>query len=113
MASISPRAAPPARARVHPRRRRPRSRFVEVVGRLGARLILQRALEDEVTEYLGRGRYERTDAPAVHRNGYEPTIVRTTSGPVELERPRLRNASQLDFASRVVGKGVARTRSDC
>lgn len=84
-----------------------------MVGRLGARLILQRALEDEVTEYLGRGRYERTDAPAVHRNGYEPTIVRTTSGPVELERPRLRNASQLDFASRVVGKGVARTRSDC
>lgn len=84
---------------------------VEAVGRLGARLILQQALEDEVTEYLGRARYERTDAPAVHRNGYEPTTVRTTSGPVELERPRLRNASQLDFASRVVGKGVARTHA--
>ncbi len=32
---------------------------IEVVGRLGARLILQQALEDEVTEFLGRARYER------------------------------------------------------
>jgi putative transposase len=84
---------------------------VEAVGRLGARLILQQALEDEVTEYLGRARYERTGARAVHRNGYEPTTVRTTSGPGELKRPRLRNASQLDFASRVVGRGVARTHA--
>jgi putative transposase len=29
---------------------------IELVGRLGARLILQQALEDEVTEFLGRGR---------------------------------------------------------
>jgi transposase-like protein len=84
---------------------------VEAVGRLGARLILQQALEDEVTEYLGRARYERTAAASAHRNGYEPTTVKTTSGPVELERPRLRNASGLDFASRVVGKGVARTHA--
>ena len=27
---------------------------VETIGRLGARLILQQALEDEVTEFLGR-----------------------------------------------------------
>ncbi len=32
---------------------------IETVGRLGARLILQQALEDEVTEFLGRSRYER------------------------------------------------------
>jgi putative transposase len=32
---------------------------IEMVGRLGARLILQQALEDEVTEFLGRARYER------------------------------------------------------
>jgi putative transposase len=30
------------------------------VGRLGARLVLQRAVEDEVTAFLGRARYERT-----------------------------------------------------
>jgi putative transposase len=33
---------------------------LERIGRLGARLILQQALEDEVTEFLGRVRYERT-----------------------------------------------------
>src|SRR5215210_1827463 len=69
---------------------------VETVGRLGARLILQQALEDEVTEFLGRGRYE-------------PRKVATTSGTVELERPRVRDASKLGFESRVLGKGVTRT----
>jgi hypothetical protein len=29
---------------------------IEMVGELGARLILQQALEDEVSEFLGRGR---------------------------------------------------------
>jgi putative transposase len=34
---------------------------VEAVARLGARLIMQQALEDEVTEFLGRDRYQRAD----------------------------------------------------
>ena len=34
---------------------------VEAVARLGARLIMQQALEDEVTEFLGRERYERAE----------------------------------------------------
>ena len=84
---------------------------IEAIGRLGARLILQQALEEELTEFLGRGRYERRGEPITHRNGYEPVRVKTTAGPLELERPRLRNASQLDFASQVVGKGVARTHA--
>ena len=44
-----------------------------------------------------------------HRNGYERRRVRTTSGTVELERPRVRNASKLGFESRVLGKHVTRT----
>ncbi len=32
---------------------------VEAVARLGARLILQQAFEDEVTEFVGRERYAR------------------------------------------------------
>ena len=60
---------------------------VEVIGRLGPRLILQQALEDEVTEFLGRRRYERAEETVSHRNGYEPRKIRTTSGTVELERP--------------------------
>jgi putative transposase len=82
---------------------------VETVGRLGARLILQQALEEEVTEFLGRARYERTEEPVSHRNGYERRSVRTTSGTVELERPRVRDASKLGFESRVLGKHVTRT----
>ena len=82
---------------------------VESVARLGARLILQQALEDEVTEFLGRARYERAEETVSHRNGYEPRKLRTTSGTVELERPRVRDASKLGFESRVLGKGVTRT----
>ncbi len=82
---------------------------VERIGRLGARLILQQALEDEVTEFLGRVRYERASDPVSHRNGYEPRRVVTTAGPVELERPRVRNARELGFESRILGKHVART----
>jgi putative transposase len=82
---------------------------VETIGRLGARLILQQALEDEVTEFLGRARYERAAETVSHRNGYEPRTVRTTSGPVELERPRVRDASKLGFESRILGRHVSRT----
>src|SRR3954454_23747905 len=42
---------------------------IERIGRLGARLILQQALEDEVTEFLGRVRPERASEPVSHRNG--------------------------------------------
>ena len=78
---------------------------IEAIGRLGARLILQQALEEELTEFLGRERYERRSEPVAHRNGYERVTVRTTAGPLELERPRVRNASALEFASAIVGKG--------
>ena len=52
---------------------------VEAVARLGARLILQQALEDEVTEFVGRARYERVDGggEVIYRNGFqEPSTVR-------------------------------------
>lgn len=84
---------------------------IEAIGRLGARLILQQALEEELTEFLGRERYERRGEPISHRNGYEPVRVKTTAGPLELERPRVRSASALGFASAIVGTGVARTHA--
>ncbi len=84
---------------------------LETIGRLGARLILQQALEDELTEFLGRGRYERAGEPVSHRNGYERRAVKTTAGPLVLERPRVRDASRLGFASELLGKGVARTHA--
>src|SRR5436309_6302463 len=84
---------------------------IEAIGRLGARLILQQALEEELSEFLGRERYERRGGLVSYRNGYEPVTVKTTAGPLELERPRVRDASQLGFASAIVGKGVARTHA--
>lgn len=89
---------------------------VEAVARRGARLILQQALEDEVSEFLGRERYQRADGDGDgdgvnYRNGYEPRTVKTTSGAMVLERPRVRNAAELGFESQVLGKGVARTHA--
>ncbi len=84
---------------------------VERIGRLGARLILQQALEDEVTEFLGRVRYERASDPVSYRNGDEPRRVVTTAGPVELERPRVRHARELGFeAASSASTWRARTR---
>src|SRR3954463_4344509 len=82
---------------------------IERIGRLGARLILQQALEEGVREFRGRVRYERASDPVSHRNGYEPRRVLTTAGPVELERPRVRDAQKLGFESRILGRHVART----
>jgi putative transposase len=87
---------------------------VEAVARLGARLILQQALEDELTEFVGRRRYQRADGDRqpIYRNGFaEPSTVVTTSGPTQVERPRVRNAKAVAFESQVLGKGVARTHA--
>ena len=84
---------------------------LEDVARLGARLILQTALEAEVTEFLGRDRYARGRRARVgSRNGYASTTVKTTAGPVELARPKLRGTDTA-FASRLLGKGVTRTNA--
>jgi len=87
---------------------------LEQVARLGARLLLQTALEAEVTEHLGRNRYERRtkaeEPRAGSRNGYSPLTIKTTSGPVTLSRPKLRGSTQA-FASRLLGTGVTRTNA--
>jgi hypothetical protein len=63
---------------------------------------------------LGRDRYERrekAEAPKEgSRNGYSPFTIKTTSGPVTLQRPKLR-ASTAAFASRLLGRGVTRTNA--
>lgn len=84
---------------------------IEVIGRLGARLILQQALEAEVDQALGRARYERAEEVVAYRNGYEPRTVKTTSGSMVLERPRIRNGGELGFASRILGQTVTRTHA--
>ena len=66
---------------------------VETIARLGARLILQVALESEVEGFLGRARHERAGDPVGYRNGYEPKTVRTTNGPLGVSSSRTGSAS--------------------
>src|ERR1700741_3608122 len=88
--------------------------ILEEVARLGAQLLMQAALEAEVTEFLGRERYQRAaaapDAQPGARNGYRPATVKTTAGPVTLERPKLRGTTAA-FASRLFGKHVTKTNA--
>lgn len=87
---------------------------LEQVARLGARLIIQTAVEAEVEEFLGRARYQRVaqleDARAGSRNGFCPTTIKTTAGPVTVARPKLRGTTE-KFASRLFGAGVTRTNA--
>ncbi|MBA2313096.1 MAG: transposase [Actinobacteria bacterium] len=84
---------------------------LEEVAIIGVRLIMQSAIEAELTEFLGRDRYARGErAREGHRNGYQPVTVKTTAGPVTLERPKSRGTDEV-FASRLLGKGVTRTNA--
>jgi putative transposase len=89
------------------------SSILEDVARLSVRLMMQVAVEAEVDEFLGRVRYERRDdddRPG-SRNGWQPpATVRTTMGPVELQRPKLRGTDEA-FCSRLFGAGVTRTNA--
>jgi putative transposase len=91
----------------------PLAEVLEDAARLTVRLLLQTALEAEVDAFLGRARYQRrTDEhrPGA-RNGWQPpTAVKTTMGPVELQRPKLRATDQA-FCSRLFGAGVTRTNA--
>jgi putative transposase len=88
--------------------------ILEEVARLGAQLLMQAALEAEVTEFLGRDRYQRAaacdDARPGSRNGYREVTVKTTAGPVQLSRPKLRGTTEA-FASRLFGSHVTRTNA--
>src|ERR1700737_3365505 len=58
---------------------------IEDVARLGARLIIQTAVEAEVEVFLGRARYQRAaecpDARAGSRNGFCESPIKPTAGP--------------------------------
>ena len=54
-------------------------------------MILQKALEAEVDEFLGRGHYERaTDSSRGWRNGYENKKVHMAEGSINLQVPQIR-----------------------
>ena len=93
---------------------RPLPEILEEVARLGAQLLMQAALEAEITGFLGRDRYQRAaacaDVRSGSRNGYREVTVKTTAGPVHLARPKLRGTSEA-FASRLFGAHVTKTNA--
>ena len=76
--------------------------------RRGAQLILQKALEAEVSDFPGRARYERKGDGALrgYRNGYERKRVHTAEGTIVVEVPQIRESLEA-FESlwlRAIGK---------
>jgi putative transposase len=79
----------------------PRESLSELA-RLGARLIIQRAVEDEFDAWLGRARYERRPAyqrglrnyDSGLRNGFRPRKVQTAEGELRVEIPQVREAAE-------------------
>jgi putative transposase len=84
---------------------------LSTLGRLGAQLVLQRAVEDEVAAFLRRARYERTPDAAGSRNGSRPRRVQTAEGEITIAVPQVRD-TLVRFVSQVIPdtKGIVRTR---
>ena len=79
---------------------------------LGAKLIIQRAVEDEFDEWLGRARYERKpEAPPGKRNGFRPRSVQAAEGPIDVEIPQVREAAE-PFVSKLFPRGKRFLRTE-
>jgi transposase-like protein len=81
------------------------------LGRLGAQLILQRAVEDEMGAFLGRARYERIPEATGSRNGHRPRRVQTAEGELLVAMPQVRD-TLTRFVSQVIPdtRAIVRTR---
>ena len=77
---------------------------------LALRLIVEEALEGEVSDVLGRGRYERGEGEkAGYRNGYRPGKMKTAEGAVDYSAPQVRDTPE-PFVSSVRAALSGRTR---
>jgi hypothetical protein len=89
----------------------PRESLSELA-KLGARLIIQRAGEDEFDAWLGRARYERRpEAPPGSRNGFRPRRVQTGEGELAVEMPQVREAAE-PFVSKLFPRGTKLLRTE-
>jgi putative transposase len=77
-------------------------KMLSELARLGARLIIQRAVEEEFDSWLGRARYERRPERQRglrnygdgYRNGYRARRVQTAEGELRIEIPQAREAAE-------------------
>jgi putative transposase len=89
----------------------PRESLSELA-KLGARLIIQRAVEEEFDAWLGRARYERRpEAPPGLRNGFRPRRVQTAEGELRVELPQVRQAAE-PFVSKLFPRGTKLLRTE-
>jgi putative transposase len=96
----------------------PRESLSELA-KLGARLIIQRAVEDEFDAWLGRDRYERRLPDQVEergeetglRNGFRPRRVQTAEGELGIEIPQVRPAAET-FACKLFTRTPKLLRSE-
>src|SRR3984957_5192670 len=81
-------------------------KMLSELARLGARLIIQRAVEEEFDSWLGRARYERRperqrglkNYEAGMRNGFRPRRLQTAEGELRIEIPQARETAQPFFS---------------
>ena len=86
-------------------------KMLSELARLGARLIIQRAVEEEFDTWLGRARYERRpererglkNFEAGLRNGFRPRRLQTGEGELRIEIPQARQAA-VPFVSKLFPK---------
>jgi putative transposase len=89
----------------------PRESLSELA-RLGARLIIQRAVEDEFDAWLGRARYERRpDYQRGLRNGFRPRKVQTAEGELSVAIPQVREAAE-PFVSKLFPRATKVLRTE-
>ena len=93
---------------------------IEQIAREGARRALQKAIEDEVAEYLNSAREERDAAGRrlVVRNGYkEPRKILSGLGPIEVKQPRVNdrrvdeNGVRFRFTSKILPPYLRKTKT--
>jgi transposase-like protein len=73
--------------------------------------MLVEALNEEVDAYLGRGRYERTDAYRGYRNGSSSRKLTLGAGTIDVAAPRVRDVpeDQEPFTSKILRKHQRRS----
>jgi putative transposase len=75
--------------------------------------VLQEALEQELTDHLGRDHYQRRCIEEPHRgyrNGYEPKRVKTAEGEIQVKVPQVRENLE-PFNSRILPQAKGLTPS--
>ena len=86
--------------------------FEKIRGRV--RASIEAAIEEELTELLGGGWYERNDGRRGYRNGSQDRTVTTSMGPRTLKLPRARirdeNGATKEFRSELLPRYARRTR---